>query len=901
MAIEFDSRYNPKKIESRSYELWEQGGLFHAEIERDSTPYTIVIPPPNVTGVLTLGHVLNNTLQDILIRWQRMAGKNAMWLPGMDHAGIATQNVVERKLAEEGLTRHDLGRERFVQRTWEVSNAHASIMREQLRRLGASCDWARERFTLDEGLSRAVAQAFVHLYDKGLIYRDNYIINWCPRCQTVISDEECDHIEITGALYWVRYPLADGTGHLTVATTRPETMLGDTAVAVHPKDDRYKDIVGKRVALPRTDRDIPVIADDYVDPQFGTGVLKITPAHDPNDFEVGRRHELPSVVAIAPDGKMNDNAGAYHGMDRFAARKQIVKDLEAQDLLEKTDKHLHAVAHCSRCDTIIEPYVSLQWFVRMKPLAEPAIKAVEEGRVRFYPERWTGVYFNWMRHIRDWPISRQLWWGHRIPAYYCRKCNETMVSATTINKCSACGSADVEQEADVLDTWFSSWLWPFSTLGWPDQTRELEHFYPTDALVTAPDIIFFWVARMIMAGLEFVGDVPFSDVYLHGVVRDESGRKMSKSLGNSPDPIAVIDEFGADALRFSIILITAQGQDAFYSDQKVAVGRNFCNKVWNASRLVLMDLADRAPQKVPTLSDADLAFADRWILSRLQHCARSATAALEKYQFNEAARAIYEFVWHEYCDWYLEIIKPRLALGDAPTPQQIKDRAVAQAVAVHVLDRWLRLLHPFAPFITEGLWQRLNEAAPNRSLPGSRSVRPTDCLITAPWPEADDALCAPDVDAVMAPIQGIVRGMRSIRRTMNIPERQPVKLLLSVAERDDTSWLRENQPIIERLAHTESVEIGVGLAKPKSCATEVVGGIQMFVPLEGLIDLDKERARLQKRIEAAEQRIEGIERKLQNQDFVARAPQKIVQGEKDKHAALQVDLEALRKNLASLS
>ena len=900
MGMEFETRYDPKSVEPASYALWENGNYFHAEVDSRRKPYTIVIPPPNVTGVLTLGHVLNNTLQDILIRWQRMLGRNAMWLPGMDHAGIATQNRVERMLAEERLTRHDLGRERFIERTWQVSNRHAGIIREQLRRLGASCDWARERFTLDAGLSRAVAEVFVHLYRKGLIYRDNYMVNWCPRCHTAISDEECEHRELKGALYWIRYPLADGGGAVTVATTRPETMLGDTAVAVNPRDERYRSLIGRQVILPLAERPIPVVADEYVSVEFGTGALKITPAHDPNDFEVGRRHNLPAVVAIAPDGKMTEAAGKYQGKDRFAARKEIVRDLEALGLLEKVEKHVHAVGHCYRCDTVIEPYISLQWFVRMKPLAEPAVRAVEEGRVRFYPDRWTGVYFNWMRNIRDWPISRQLWWGHRIPAWYCSDCGGTTVSATDVKTCSQCNSPRIQQDGDVLDTWFSSWLWPFSTLGWPERTPDLEYFYPTDALVTAPDIIFFWVARMIMAGLEFMGAVPFRHVYLHGVVRDERGRKMSKSLGNSPDPIAVMDQFGADALRFSIIQITAQGQDAFYSDQKVAIGRNFCNKIWNASRLVLMNRQADVPGPAE-LKSTDLQFADRWILSRLQRCIQATTAALEKYLFNEAARCLYDFVWHEYCDWYLEIIKPRLYMGESPTAEARRQCGVAQSVAVHVLDRFLRLLHPFVPFITEGIWQTLRGIAPDRAAPGRPEPSAAEALIVASWPEPDESLIEPDVEALMEPLQGIIRGVRSIRRNLNISDRVAVKALISAARQEELRWLKDNEAMIARLANAESVEIGVDLAQPPASASEIVGSIHVFVPLGGLIDFEKERRRLQKKAESVERQLESVEQKLSNEEFIAKAPAEIVAEEQARRDSLRADLEALRRHLESLA
>ena len=897
MDLELSTKYSPAEAETKWYAYWEKQGYFHPQPDPAKKPYTIVIPPPNVTGILTLGHVLNNTLQDILIRWRRMQGFNALWVPGTDHAGIATQNMVEKRLAKQKITRHDLGREKFVETVWNWKNEHHSIITSQLKRLGCSADWQRERFTLDEGLSRAVTEVFVQLYNKGLIYRDTFIINWCPRCCTALSDEESEHREVQGALYCIKYPIVGSAEFIVVATTRPETMLGDTGVAVHPDDPRYKHLVGKKVLLPLMNREIPIIADALVDPQFGTGAVKVTPSHDPNDFAMGRSHNLQFIKVIGEDGTMTEAAGQYKGLDRFACRKQVLEDLEARGLFIEQKPHVHAVGHCYRCDTVTEPFLSLQWFVRMKPLAEPALAAARDGKITFYPDRWTKVYFHWMENVRDWCISRQIWWGHRIPAWYCKKCNAVIVATATPKQCT-CGSTDLQQDNDVLDTWFSSWLWPFSTLGWPDKTRDLEYFYPTDTLVTAPEIIFFWVARMIMAGLEFMHEVPFHDVYLHGVVRDDQGRKMSKSLGNSPDPIKVMDQYGADALRFSVILITAQGQDAYYAEDKVQIGRNFMNKVWNASRLVMMALAD-APDydtsKPP--AESSLAVEDRWILSRLNAAIDSTTASLDKFMFNEAARAIYEFTWHELCDWYLEIIKPRLYSKAASGPEA-ESRRAAQAVVVHVLDSALRLLHPFAPYLTEEVWQHLGKLCPERGLPSATTA--ADSIMIAPWPTARPAWTQPEFDARFAILQDIIRSVRNIRAKMTIPERKPLDITVSLPDASARQKIAGHEELLKRLGFMGSLAAGINLPKPESSAADVVGAIQVFVPLKGLIDVDVERQKAQKQLDGAEKQLAGIRARLAKPDFVEKAPKDVVDRERAREQELAQQIDNLKAHLAEL-
>ena len=864
-----DTRYDPSQCEQKWYRAWEERDYFHAEPDDSRTPYVIVIPPPNVTGVLTMGHVLNNTIQDILIRWRRMQGRQTLWMPGTDHAGIATQNVVERELAGEGLSREQLGREAFLERVWQKKEQHVSIITDQLKRLGCSCDWARERFTMDEGLSRAVTEVFVSLYEEGLVYRDQFIINWCPRCSTAISDDEAEHRELEGKLYYIKYPIRDSDEHITVATTRPETMLGDTGVAVNPADERFQELRGKTVVLPVIGRELPVVEDEFVDPGFGTGIVKVTPAHDPNDFEMGGRHDLERVVVIGEDGRMTEAAGKYEGLDRFECRAELLRDLEEQGLLDRVEDHAHAVAHCYRCDTVIEPYLSMQWFVKMKPLAQPAIRAAKDGRVTFYPPRWTAVYYNWLENVRDWCISRQIWWGHRIPAWECQDCSATTVARTAPTTCGQCGSANLVQEEDVLDTWFSSWLWPFSTLGWPEQTKELAYFYPTNTLVTAPDIIFFWVARMIMSGLQFMSEVPFSDVYLHGVVRDATGRKMSKSLGNSPDPIAVIDQFGADALRFSIILITAQGQDAFYSEDKVEIGRNFANKIWNAARLILLNLGDEdVAWPDHPYSEDDYQFEDKWILSRMTRAVRAVTTSLDKYTFNDAARAIYEFTWHELCDWYLEFIKPRLYAKETDSAAR-SSRRTAQRIAAYTLDNALRLLHPFMPYLTEEIWYHLGRSAPVRGRTLETQADPEASVMISQWPEPDEALEDDAVEESMQIVQDIIKGVRNIRNKMNIPEKQELPVIVSLADNSRQAEIEANQRLIAKLAGAESMEIGIDLPKPESSSVQVVGRIQVFVPLAGVIDVEAERERLESRLQKLRDQMVAVSAKLANHDFLA--------------------------------
>jgi valyl-tRNA synthetase len=724
MADELEKVYNPHEVEDRIYKEWEDKGYFRAAPKAGKKPYSIVIPPPNITGILHMGHALNNTIQDILVRFKRMQGFETEWMPGTDHAGIATQNVVEKKLAKEGRRRQDLGRDKFVEEVWRWREEYGSTIIRQLKKLGCSCDWPRTRFTMDDGLSKAVLEVFIRLYEKGLIYKGSYIINWCPRCQTALSDEESQHKDVEGMLYHIRYPIKGEKGHVVVATTRPETMLGDVAIAVNPKDKRYKGLKGKTVMLPLLDRELKVVFDPLVDLKFGTGALKVTPAHDPVDFELGMKHGLEKINVMNDDATINSAGGDYEGMDRFEAREAILEDLKERGLFIKSEAHRHAVGHCYRCHTMIEPRLSPQWFVRMKPLAKPAIEAVKKGRIKFYPPRWTKVYLDWMENIRDWCISRQIWWGHRIPVYYCQRCVKTgilndkfpisngkinpkskgiIVSRTRPEKCPKCGSADIEQDPDVLDTWFSSWLWPFSTFGWPEKTPELKYFYPTNSLITAQEIIFFWVARMIMAGIEFAGGIPFKDVYIHGTVRDITGTKMSKSLGNIIDPLDMIEKYGTDALRFSMISITAQGQDVFLSEGKFELGRNFANKIWNASRFILMNLK---PEEVRAdlcvfFNAADLGLPERWILSRFYSTLKDVTGCLDSYKFNEAANSIYEFFWHEFCDWYIEIAKLSL------------DKKETQIVLYKVLEKSLRMLHPFMPFVTEEIWQKLPRENPD--------------------------------------------------------------------------------------------------------------------------------------------------------------------------------------------
>ncbi|MCX6139154.1 MAG: valine--tRNA ligase, partial [Ignavibacteriales bacterium] len=719
---ELSKTYSPQEVEDKWYQYWETNGFFHAAVKKDKKPYTIVIPPPNITGILTMGHVLNNTLQDVFIRWRKMQGFEACWVPGTDHAGIATQHVVEKALLKEGIKRREMGREDFVKRVWDWKEHYGGTIIKQLRKLGTACDWERERFTMDEGLSNAVQEVFIRLYEKGLVYKGKYIVNWCPKDHTALSDDEVNYTDSKGHLWYIRYPFADGNGFLTVATTRPETMLGDSAVAVNPKDDRYKDHIGRKIALPLTDRLISVIGDDFVDASFGTGAVKVTPAHDPNDFMIGNRHDLEKLIVMDTSGLMNENATKrYKSLDRYECRKEVLRDLEKIGLLEKTEDHQHSVGHCYRCDTVIEPYLSDQWFVKMKPLAEPALKVVLNGDIKFYPDRWTKVYEHWMTNIRDWCISRQLWWGHRIPAYYLPDGTYVVARSTedALAKAHAAGHQsltvnDLQQDSDVLDTWFSSWLWPFSVLNWPEENKELAYFYPTDTLVTGPDIIFFWVARMIMAGLEFKQEIPFKHVYFTSIIRDVQGRKMSKSLGNSPDPLDVIASFGADALRFTVLYLAPIGQDVLYSNERCELGRNFANKIWNAGRFLLMnraaigDASPAAEQKSTELSD-------RWIESRFHTTVQQVTAAMEEFRVNDSVKMLYDFIWHDFCDWYVEFAKQRVS---ELTESSDKLRIVNRAIGIY--EEALKLLHPFMPFVTEEIWQHLGER------------RSGDSIMTAP-------------------------------------------------------------------------------------------------------------------------------------------------------------------------
>ena len=901
------SRYNPQEVEKKLYEKWQDDGLFHVEPGSSEKPFTIVIPPPNVTGILHMGHALNNTIQDILIRWKKMQGYASLWVPGTDHAGIATQNVVEKKLARDGKTRNDLGREKFVEEVWKWREEYGSTIISQLKRLGASCDWERTRFTMDKGLSSAVLEAFVQLYDKGLIYRGNYIINWCPRCQTALSDEEAPHVETEGKLYYIRYlfkegeapnhSLRSGTGHgcrvkgegVVVATTRPETMLGDVAVAVNPDDKRYKKLIGKKLILPIIGREIEIIADDFVDKKFGTGAIKVTPAHDPNDFEISKRHNLEPIKVMAPNGKMNENAKTYNGKDRFDAREGIVKELEEQGLMVKIEKHQHAVGHCYRCHTAIEPYLSLQWFVSMKELARPAIEAVKSGKIKFYPKRWTKVYLSWMENIRDWCISRQIWWGHRIPVYYCRTCKEVIVSKVKPENCPECSSIDIYQDEDVLDTWFSSWLWPFSTLGWPEKTKDLEYFYPTSVLVTAPEILFFWVARMIMAGMEFTGEIPFRDVYLHGTVRDLTGKKMSKSLGNIIDPIDIINEFGTDALRYSMMAITATGQDVFLSKEKFEIGRNFANKIWNASRFVLMNIGlttptcpGNGPSAVPGTGRGGMTLADEWILSRLNKTIAAVTKALEQYRFNEAESLIYDFFWHDFCDWYVEMVKPQLMQrANEPTSQ----RATEQ-VLIHVLEASLKLLHPFMPFVTEAVWQNVKERK---------------SIMVEKWPKPDKKLIKKKIEADVDIIKNIIIGIRNVRANMNIPHSNRLKVYIAPLKKEEEAVLGGGIEHIKNLARVEELIIDKDAKKPEASASLVLEGFNIFIPLKGVIDIEKETVRLTKKTEEIKRLIGFSEKRLKDKNFTKKAPEKIVKQEREKSEKLKEQMERTRETLKSLT
>ncbi len=871
--------YDPKEVEEKWYKHWEENGLFHAEPDTGKTPYSIVIPPPNVTGQLHMGHALDNTLQDVLIRFRRMQGYEALWMPGSDHAGIATQIKVEEVLAKEGVSRYDLGREAFIDRVWEWKHEYGGRIVGQLKRLGASCDWPRERFTMDEGCSAAVREVFVSLYEKGLIYQGNRITNWCPRCNTALSDIEVEHEEKPGNLYHVRYPLEGRPDeYVTVATTRPETILGDTAVAVHPDDARYKGLIGQYLILPVVGRRLPIVADEYVDPSFGTGAVKVTPAHDPNDFDMGLRHQLPQVVVIAPDGTMTAEAGKYAGLDRYECRKALVRDLKELGNLVKIDEHMHAVGHCQRCATVVEPLVSKQWFVRMQPLAEPAIAAVTSGRIKFVPERFTRVYINWLENIRDWCISRQIWWGHRIPAWYCEGCGETVVSREDITACPQCGGR-VEQDPDVLDTWFSSALWPFSTMGWPQKARELDYFYPTSVLVTGYDIIFFWVARMIFMGLEFMDDIPFEHVFIHGLVRDGEGRKMSKSLGNGIDPLDVIEKYGADTLRFTLMTGNTPGNDMRFYWERVESSRNFANKIWNASRFVLMNLEGFDNTKAP----GAYTLADRWILSRYAKTAAEVTANLEKFELGEAARGLYEFIWNEYCDWYIETAKARLY-----DKEDAAARGTAQYVLWYVLENTLRLLHPFMPFISEAIWQHLPHEG------GS--------IVRAAWPVPPAELADDAAETAMGTVMETIKAIRNMRAEVNVPPGKKSEVIL-LAAAEQQAVLAANAQYVRTLAAAEPVTVLplATAAKPENAMAAVVSGVEVYLPLRGLIDVEKETARLGKERESLEKEVARVAGKLANESFVAKAPAEVIEKERAKEREYRDKLAAISERLAYLA
>ncbi|MGI6683925.1 MAG: valine--tRNA ligase [Bacillota bacterium] len=866
--------YDPKVVEGKWYNYWEENHFFHDQVKEDKKPFTIVMPPPNVTGQLHMGHALDNTLQDILTRWHRMRGDNTLWLPGTDHAGIATQARVEENLAQSGISKYDLGREKFLDKVWEWKEHYHDRIAKQLRLLGSSCDWERERFTMDEGCSKAVQEVFVKLYEKGLIYRGSYIINWCPKCQTTISDIEVEHQEKEGKLYLIKYPVKDSDAYVMIATTRPETMLGDTAVAVNPEDERYRDFIGLTLILPIVNREIPVIADEYVDPSFGTGAVKITPAHDPNDFEVGMRHKLAQITVIDKEAKMSAEAGKYQGMDRYQCRKQIVEDLTQEGFLDHIEEHAHAVGECYRCDTIIEPLISPQWFVKMKPLAEPAIQAVKNGDIRFVPERFTKIYLGWLENIRDWCISRQLWWGHRIPVWYCQDCHEVICSKEAPKVCPKCGSLKLEQDPDVLDTWFSSALWPFSTLGWPEKTKELDQFYPTSVLVTGRDIIFFWVARMIFMGLEFMKEEPFKEVFIHGLVLDAQGRKMSKSLGNGIDPLEIIDKYGADTLRFMLITGNTPGNDLRFQEERLEAARNFANKIWNASRFVLMNLSDYRPGE----GEIKLNLADKWILERYRVTAHDVTRYLEKYELGEAARTLYDFIWNEFCDWYIELAKLRLYKEDGA------EKHTAQYVLTKVLGGMMQLLHPFMPFITEEIWQHL----PERNL---------DTIMLSAWPDGKGMESFPEEGEEMSLIMEVIRSIRNIRAEMNVPLGKKINTII-LAGKKSREILLKGKVYIGGLCQAEKVELfDLEQKKPEQAAASVVKDVQIYLPLKDLIDLDKEIARLEKEVGNMDKELERLKGKLNNQGFLAKAPLHVVEKEKAKAREYQEKKQALLERL----
>lgn len=882
---EIDKSYTPEGVEEKWYDYWISHKLFVADPGSDAPPFSVVIPPPNVTGTLHMGHALNATLQDILVRWHRMSGNNVLWVPGMDHAGIATQNVVERQLTNEKKDRHQIGRDVFIEHVWKWKAEYGGKIIHQLKRLGASCDWSRERFTLDEGLSRAVIEVFVSLYEQGLIYRDNRLINWCPRCHTALSDIEVEHEDLEGKLTHIIYPLDDGKGQLIVATTRPETMLGDAAVAVHPDDERYRKLLGKMVKLPLTGRRIPVISDDTVDPHFGTGAVKVTPSHDFNDEAIARRHdpELDFITVIGPDGRMMKEAGAqFEGLDRYECRNAVLKSLKDAGLIAKQEKYRHSVGQCYRCKTVIEPLATLQWYVKVKPLADVAIDAVKDGRISFHPKTWDTTYFSWMENIKDWCISRQIWWGHRIPAWYCDDCGEVIVSRQTPAECAKCASSRLRQEEDVLDTWFSSALWPFSTLGWPDATPELNKFYPTSVLVTGFDIIFFWVARMIMMGMKFMDEVPFRDVYIHALVRDASGQKMSKSKGNVVDPLVMMKKYGTDAFRFTLTAFAAQGRDVKFSEERVEGYRHFVNKLWNASRFILLNAGDARLTDSVEVKDLDIG--STWILSRLSAVTEEINKSIEEYRFNDAASGIYQFIWHELCDWYIEMVKPILYSVSI-------EREPVKRCLLYVLDNTLRLLHPFMPYITEEIWQNI-----------PRSISPLDTadksIVNAPYPRSFPRNA--DAETEMTIIMETVMSIRTIRGELNLSPSLELKAYIKTFDNWAKEILKKNLAYVNKLAKADIVKAGVGVRKPKGSATAVRNYVEVYIPLEGLLNKDLEIDRLNKEVLKIDQNVDFLNKKLLNEDFLNRAPRDVVQKEKEKYDEFLRKKERIQENIKKL-
>lgn len=874
MPKELEKQYNPKNVEDRIYKSWLDAKYFHAKREPGKKTYTIVIPPPNITGQLHMGHALDNTLQDILIRYHRMAGYDTLWVPGTDHASIATEAKIVEAMKKEGLTKEDIGREKFLERAWAWKAQYGGRIIEQLKKMGSSCDWDRERFTLDEGCSKAVNEVFCNLYEKGLIYRGERIINWCPHCLTSISDAEVEYEEQAGHFWHLRYPFKDGSGYLELATTRPETLLGDTAVAVNPNDERYKDVVGKTLILPLVHREIPVVADDYVEMDFGTGVVKITPAHDPNDFEVGLRHNLEVINVLTPDAKITDDYPKYAGMDRYEARKAIVEDLKAEGALVEIEDYSHNVGTCYRCGTTVEPRVSKQWFVKMKPLAGPAIDAVKNGDTRFIPQRFEKVYFHWLENIRDWCISRQLWWGHRIPAWYCADCGEITVSRTAPTACAHCGSKNIEQDPDTLDTWFSSALWPFSTLGWPDETEDYKHYYPTNTLVTGYDIIPFWVMRMMFSGLEQTGQVPFDTVLIHGLVRDAQGRKMSKSLGNGIDPLEIIDKYGADALRFTLATGNSPGNDMRFSDERVEASRNFANKIWNAARFILMNLPENEP--APYIPQA-LAIEDKWILSQYNTLVSGVTDSLEKFELGMAVQKLYDFIWDVFCDWYIEIAKIRLNGDDE------EQKATVRAVLVYVMSNTLKLLHPFMPFITEEIWQTLPHTG--------------ESIMISDWPKADSALNFAAEEAEMSRIMTAIKAVRNRRAEMNVAPSKKAKIFIETAYAD--TFLK-GTVFFQRLASASEVEVAAHFDDMDSAVSIITESARLYIPMDELVDFKAELARLNKEKAGVQKELDFVNNKLNNENFVNKAPAAVVEGQRQAKAQLEEKMALILESIEKI-